>query len=67
LLILIFQVFIQHQIADTQVTPYSGGSDINLFDCNAVIDTSQKLIDNVQEHFLKECEDFYLMHKVNIN
>ena len=35
-------------IADTQVTPYSGGSDINLFDCNAVIDTSQKLIDNTK-------------------
>jgi hypothetical protein len=35
-------------IADTQVTPYSGGSDINLFDCNAVIDTSQKLIDNTR-------------------
>ena len=35
-------------IADTQVTPYSGGSDINLFDCNAVIDTGQKLIDNTR-------------------
>ena len=32
---------------ETQVTPYSGGSDINLFETNAVIDTSQKLIDNV--------------------
>ena len=36
------------QIAETQVTPYSGGSDINLFDCNAVIDTGQKLIDNTR-------------------
>ena len=35
-------------IVNTQVTPYSGGSDINLFDCNAVIDTSQKLIDNTK-------------------
>ena len=35
-------------IAETQVTPYSGGSDINLFDCNAVIDTQQKIIDNVR-------------------
>ena len=35
-------------IADTQVTPYSGGSDINLFDCNAIIDTGQKLIDNTR-------------------
>jgi hypothetical protein len=36
------------QIAETQVTPYSGGSDINLFDCNAVIDTNKKIIDNVK-------------------
>ena len=35
-------------IATTQVTPYSGGSDINLFDCNAVLDTGQKLIDNTR-------------------
>jgi hypothetical protein len=35
-------------IAETQVTPYSGASDINLFDCNAVIDTGQKLIDNTR-------------------
>jgi len=35
-------------IAETQVTPYSGGSDINLFDCNAIIDTGQKLIDNTR-------------------
>ena len=37
------------QIAVTQVTPYSGASDINIFDCNAVIDTSKKVIDNVRE------------------
>jgi hypothetical protein len=36
------------QTAVTQVTPYSGGSQINLFDCNAVIDTGQKLIDNTR-------------------
>ena len=36
------------QIAVTQVTPYSGGSDINLFDCNAVINTNKKIIDNVK-------------------
>jgi len=35
-------------IAETQVTPYSGASQINLFDCNAVIDTGQKLIDNTR-------------------
>jgi len=34
---------------ETQVTPYSGGSDINLFETHAVIDTSQKLIDNVKK------------------
>ena len=36
------------QIAETQVTPYSGASTINLFDCNAYIDTSKKLIENVK-------------------
>ena len=36
------------QVAITQVTPYSGGSDINIFDCNAVLDTSKKIIDNVR-------------------
>ena len=36
------------QIAETQVTPYSGGSDINLFDCNAVINTNKKILDNVK-------------------
>jgi hypothetical protein len=35
-------------IAETQVTPYSGASQINLFDCNAVINTGQKLIDNTR-------------------
>jgi len=36
------------QVAVTQVTPYSGASDINIFDCNAVLDTSKKIIDNVR-------------------
>ena len=36
------------QVAITQVTPFSGGSQINLFDCNAVLDTGQKLIDNTR-------------------
>tara|TARA_E500000318_G_scaffold29687_1_gene29551 strand:+ start:52 stop:2913 length:2862 start_codon:yes stop_codon:yes gene_type:complete len=40
--------YIASTIATTQVTPYSGASDINLFDCNAVIDTGQKLIDNTR-------------------
>ncbi len=37
------------QVCVTQVTPYSGGSDINIFDTNAVIDTSKKVLDNVRE------------------
>jgi len=37
------------QVCVTQVTPFSGGSDINIFDTNAVIDTSRKVIDNVRE------------------
>ena len=37
------------QICVTQVTPFSGGSDINIFDCNAVIDTSKKVLDNVRD------------------
>ena len=36
------------QIAETQVTPYSGASTINLFDCNAYLDTSNKLMQNVK-------------------
>ena len=44
-------------VCDTQVTPFSGGSDINLFDCNGVLDTSKKVIDNVRE-LLKGCRGF---------
>ena len=37
-------------ICETQVTPYtSAPSDINLFETNLVIDTEQKVIDNVRE------------------
>jgi hypothetical protein len=35
-------------VATTQVTPYSGADQINLFDCNAVLDTSKKILDNVK-------------------
>ena len=45
------------QVCVTQVTPYSGASDINIFDTNAVIDTSQKIIDNVRE-LLKGCRGY---------
>ena len=37
------------QICVTQVTPYSSASDINIFDCNAVVDTSKKVLDNVRD------------------
>jgi hypothetical protein len=44
-------------ICETQVTPYSGGSDINIFDCNTALDTSKPIIDNVRE-FLKGCRGY---------
>ena len=34
---------------DTQVTPYTGGTDINLFETNAVIDSEKKVLENVRE------------------
>ena len=46
-----------HKFAVTQVTPYSGASDINIFDYNAVLDTSQKIIENVRE-LLKGCRGY---------
>lgn len=36
-------------LCETQVAPYSGGSNIDLFETNIVLDTEQKLIDNVRE------------------
>ena len=45
------------QVAVTQVTPYSGGSDINIFDCNAVLDTSKKIIENVRT-ILRGCRGY---------
>ena len=44
-------------ICETQVTPYSSASDINIFDTNTVLDTSQKIIDNVRE-LLKGCRGY---------
>jgi|GEM_PF-1406530 len=35
--------------SETQVTPYTGGATINLFETNAVIPTEDKVIDNVRE------------------
>ena len=45
------------QVAVTQVTPYSGASDINIFDCNAVLDTSKKIIENTRT-LLRGCRGF---------
>ena len=44
-------------ICETQVEPYSGASNINIFDCNVALDTSQKIIDNVRE-ILKGCRGY---------
>src|SRR5210317_1758463 len=44
-------------ICETQVTPYSGGSDINIFDINTALYTSKPIIDNVRE-FLKGCRGY---------
>ena len=45
------------QVCITQVTPFSGGSNINLFDCNAVLDTSKKLIENTRI-LIRGCRGF---------
>ena len=45
------------QVCITQVTPYSGASDINIFDTNAVLDTSKKVIENVRE-LIQGCRGF---------
>ena len=34
---------------DTQVTPYTGASAINLFESNAVLDSEKKVLENVRE------------------
>jgi len=55
------------QVCETQVTPYSGSSDINIFDTNAVLDTSKKLLENVRE-LLKGCRGYlpYTQGKYNL-
>tara|TARA_R110002153_G_scaffold1684_2_gene8616 strand:- start:906 stop:3794 length:2889 start_codon:yes stop_codon:yes gene_type:complete len=45
------------QVCVTQVTPYSGGSDINIFDTNTALDTSRSILDNVRE-MLKGCRGY---------
>jgi len=44
-------------ICETQVTPYSGGDDINIFDINTALDTSKNIIENVRE-LLKGCRGY---------
>ena len=44
-------------VCATQVTPFSGGSDINIFDTNFVVDTGRKVIDNLRE-LIKGCRGF---------
>ena len=45
------------QVCETQVTPYSGGSDINIFDTNVALDTSKNIISNVRE-LIKGCRGY---------
>jgi len=44
-------------ICETQVTPYSGGSNINIFDTNYVLDTSRRVIENLRE-LIKGCRGY---------
>jgi hypothetical protein len=44
-------------ICATQVTPYSGASDINIFDTNVALDTSKNIIENVRE-LIKGCRGY---------
>src|SRR6056300_572932 len=44
-------------VCETQVTPYSGGCDINIFDTNVALDTSKNLISNVRE-LIKGCRGY---------
>ena len=45
------------QVCETQVTPYSGASNINIFDCNSAIDTSRTIIDNLRD-MIKGCRGY---------
>ena len=44
-------------VCETQVEPYSGASNINIFDCNTALDTSRSLIDNLRE-LIKGCRGY---------
>ena len=45
------------QVCVTQVTPYSSGDDINIFDANAILDTSKKILENTRI-LLKGCRGY---------
>lgn len=44
-------------VCDTQITPYSGASAIDLMNSHTVIDTSKKAIDNVKS-FIRGCRGY---------
>ena len=44
-------------VCTTQVTPYSGASDINIFDTNTALDTSRNILTNVRE-LIKGCRGY---------
>jgi len=44
-------------VCATQVTPYSGASDINIFDTNTALDTSRNILTNVRE-LIKGCRGY---------
>ena len=55
------------QVCVTQVTPFSGASQINIFDTNVVLDTSRKVIENVRD-LLGACRGYlpYVQGKYNL-
>jgi len=44
-------------VCDTDVTPYGSATAIDILDCNAVLDSSKKIIDNVRE-LLNGCRGY---------
>ena len=44
-------------VCDTDVTPYTSASAIDIMDCNTIMDTSKKIMENVRE-ILKGCRGY---------
>ena len=44
-------------VCDTDITPYSGASTIDLMDSHTIVDTSKKAIDNVKD-FIRGCRGY---------